>query len=911
MTIASRIEFAFGADLTADPATWSWTDVSARSRGEVRLMFGAADEGQQTQPTRVGFRLDNVDSRFSPRHPSSIYYPNVRRQTPVRISMNPGTGYTQRFQGYADEIVPVWPEGNDSIAEVLVSASGILRRLGQGVPALESPMRRCYPRTNPVAYWPLEDGVAAVRAESAVAGGTAMYVKPGTYVAFASAAGPPGSAAVPTFSANGVGGTLVGAVPSGGSPNDWRVEFSVKCNALDAGAFNAVLQWQTLGTIATWEIDVSQLVDGGLYLQWITAAGAAGGPLLTNVAVDDGQWHNIVVTGEQIGGGLNVVITIDNGTANSILITTTTLGAVKQAVINPTGIADESAPSVAHLVVWAPFASAIDPYEAFTAYVGETAGARITRIAAEEGITASVSSTSGTATMGPQAIATALAILRDCETVDGGLLYDGFNAGITYTAAQDRMSLAATMALDTRRQQVKLPFSPTEDDQRVRNQWTVSRLAGGSQTVVGTEHVAANNGVVYADAATVNVALDTQLVDEAGWRVNLGTVEEMRVPGLVLQLIDHPELWAPWLAMRPGKRMTCDNLPAQYPPGTLDMALEGANEVWDATSWRVEANTGPYAPWRVAVFAADTGDTGEFVGRFDTGGSALIASATATAGTLYVATTSGGSEVWTTVADDLPLDVGIAGERVTATNITSMVRDTFVPAASSGWGTADSGQAWSVGAGTASLFSNAAGLAHISVSAINTEHHIALDMGYAPYQRVRVYNTVGVTPTGAGINWGVMLRRADASNLYWIDVQIGTDSSLTLRVISKIAGANVQLASQLSATTHSTSVNRILVADIDDNDVIRAKVYADGATEPRWELVYQASNSDLQTGTTVGCICRLMTGNTNTAPVDFVFDNFAVLNPQEFTVTRSVNTVSKAQAAGAAVALWNPPIFAK
>src|SRR6185369_6825950 len=168
-----------------------------------------------------------------------------------------------------------------------------------------------------------------------------------------------------------------------------------------------------------------------------------------------------------------------------------------------------------------------------------------------------------------------------------------------------------------------------------------------------------------------NVALDTQLVDEAGWRVNLGTVEEMRVPGLVLQLIDHPELWAPWLAMRPGKRMTCDNLPAQYPPGTLDMALEGANEVWDATSWRV------------AVFAADTGDTGEFVGRFDTGGSALIASATATAGTLYVATTSGGSEVWTTVADDLPLDVGIAGERVTATNITSMVRDTFVPAASS------------------------------------------------------------------------------------------------------------------------------------------------------------------------------------------------------------------------------------
>lgn len=667
-TILTKVEFAWGADLTALPATWTWTDESAYALGDVKLSYGRRDETSQTQPTAASFRLANTNSRFSARHPSSALYPNVKLQTPVRISINPGTGYTQRVILYVTGIDPVFPAGNSDVAEVQVTAAGILQRLGQGNAPAKSAQYRANVQSNPTAYWPLEDGADAVQAESPVPGVTPMYVLPGTVVAFATSAGPVGSANVPTFSRGGLGGTLVGAVPTGGSPTSWRVDFSFRCNVFDAGVFNAMVQWQTLGTIKTWEIDAAQLADGGLFLQYITAAGVAGGPFLSNVRVDDTLWHYVSINATQSGGNINFGVTLDGAVVISSSVAAT-IGAVSLATINPTQIGDESAPAVAHLGVWAPFASAVDLRAAFLGNAGETAGARITRIAADEGIPAAVSSTTETARMGPQGIATPLAIFRDCETVDGGLLVDGgLNGGITYTAAQDRMSLPATMALDCKRQQVKLPFAPKEDDQRKRNRWTIARLGGAPLTFTDDEHVARNNGLIYADGTSLNLLSDVQRRDEAGWRVNLGTVEEMRVPDLTLQLIDRPELWTPWLAMAPGKRMTAANLPAQYPPGTLDMALEGATETWSSDSWRITANTAPYAPWRVAVFAADSGDVGEFVGRFNPTDAALNSGITATATSISVKTNSG--PLWTTAADDFPFDIAIDGEQIRVTNIT-------------------------------------------------------------------------------------------------------------------------------------------------------------------------------------------------------------------------------------------------
>src|SRR5690606_30321071 len=80
--------------------------------------------------------------------------------------------------------VSSWPQHWDPSGQDIrapIEGAGILRRLGQGASPLRSPLARLLPRTgsigqtavmtDPVAYWPLEDGEQATRAASGLPGG--------------------------------------------------------------------------------------------------------------------------------------------------------------------------------------------------------------------------------------------------------------------------------------------------------------------------------------------------------------------------------------------------------------------------------------------------------------------------------------------------------------------------------------------------------------------------------------------------------------------------------------------------------------------------------------------------------------------------------------------------------------------
>lgn len=87
-----RVEFAFGADLTAAPSSWTWTDVSDRlMRQGVSIRSGRSDETSQTNPRSMSLTLKNKDGWLTPRNPSSQWYPNVRRNTPMRYSVRAGS----------------------------------------------------------------------------------------------------------------------------------------------------------------------------------------------------------------------------------------------------------------------------------------------------------------------------------------------------------------------------------------------------------------------------------------------------------------------------------------------------------------------------------------------------------------------------------------------------------------------------------------------------------------------------------------------------------------------------------------------------------------------------------------------------------------------------------------------------
>lgn len=94
--VVTRVEMAFGANLAADPGTWTWTDITRRTTAGSRttvhdqtftLDRGRADESSQVRPAEISFTVDNPDGALTPRNPRSPWWPDVVRGTPCRVSI--------------------------------------------------------------------------------------------------------------------------------------------------------------------------------------------------------------------------------------------------------------------------------------------------------------------------------------------------------------------------------------------------------------------------------------------------------------------------------------------------------------------------------------------------------------------------------------------------------------------------------------------------------------------------------------------------------------------------------------------------------------------------------------------------------------------------------------------------------
>jgi hypothetical protein len=79
----------------------TWTDITSyvyQRNGAVQISRGRPDEATQTNPSQIGLELNNRDGRFSPRNPTGAYYGSIGRNTPVRASVPAQTSYL-RLEG--------------------------------------------------------------------------------------------------------------------------------------------------------------------------------------------------------------------------------------------------------------------------------------------------------------------------------------------------------------------------------------------------------------------------------------------------------------------------------------------------------------------------------------------------------------------------------------------------------------------------------------------------------------------------------------------------------------------------------------------------------------------------------------------------------------------------------------------
>lgn len=666
------VEAAFGADVNANASSWTWTDITANVMFNpgITIGQGRADETSQAQPASCTFNLDNTTAAYSAFNPAGAHYPYVRRSTPIRVSVDPGSGVADvQFQGEAASWTPTW-DTSAKLAIVQVVAAGSLRRLTQGKTPLRSPLFRSISTLAPYAYWTMEDGSGATQAVAA-AGGVPMVVSSGT--ATFGADGGPGSAASIDFS----GGLIMSGqiAPISPSPMSWRLAVAFKWDAATTAGLNANICSITTSTGATWYL---QATSGATWTINVLYNPPGGGTTFirnftastwTPATMD--SWKIVEFTFVQNGAGVDVgghFGSLSGFGVSTGFFTPITLG--YPTLVQPgntyLGIApDTMAVRMAHVAfasptVAAPSIAAPDLASAVIGYTGETASARAARVSAEQNVPLTLTGTSTTA-MGPQPIAAYVDILRECETADGGVLYDGFSQGLGYICRTSRYNLAPAITLNAANGEVGIPFAPVDDDQRNRNDVTVSRSTGTSARVVDSTGPLGTGQIgVYDTSVTVNTSTDLPLAQIAGWQVHLGTVEGLRYPNAAIDFAATPGKVPDWLAAPPisfrADVTNASQKATQHPPDDVQLMVEGYTQTINPRSWKVTANCSRYSPWQVAVFDS---------ARYDSATSTLALPAPAGSGTLSVLV--GDGTLWVTGA--VNFDINVGGVRFTVSNI--------------------------------------------------------------------------------------------------------------------------------------------------------------------------------------------------------------------------------------------------
>ncbi|UJV43804.1 hypothetical protein CVT30_31790 [Streptomyces sp. AMCC400023] len=298
--------------------------------------------------------------------------------------------------------------------------------------------------------------------------------------------------------------------------------------------------------------------------------------------------------------------------------------------------------------------------------------------------------------------------------------------------------------------------------------------------------------------------------------------------------------------------------------------------------------------------------------RWDTSGSVLVNAVTAASNQFLVHTPPDGirdrapwiqsSGITALFPTHFPMDLTLGGEVVRCTACTPSALDQFARSASSGWGSATVGGAWSTSGGSASDYDVTGTVGRHSHGTRNVFRYTSLNSLSLADVEVRASITIPVVPTGDGLSAFVMARANIGVGSYYFARLTATTTSQVQLTLRKRLPAETLLATAphfLPFTAGATYKVRLQA----QGTTVRAKAWASGGVEPEdWEV--SAVDTSLASGV-VACGSFIPSTNTNTLPVAFSFDDFEVF-PQVMTVQRGVNEVFKAHAAGTPISLAQP-----
>lgn len=386
----------------------------------------------------------------------------------------------------------------------------------------------------------------------------------------------------------------------------------------------------------------------------------------------DGLKHSAYFTLDQSGADVAWQVYIDAVSIGSGTATSINLKTLWQLHLSYDAV-DGDAVDVGYISAFGGTTpSAVTFNQPATGYLGETAADRIIRIATADSISAaSFGVSASTMLLGAQSSKGVLELIQEAAASDGGFLGDQRSQiGLTYIPRAYLYNQTPQVVLDYSTHIFSGDPAPTDDDQNIHNDVTASNASGGSaEQILETGALSVQPppaGInTYATTVSVNVASDGFLDDIARWALARGTVDKPRWPAVPLSMLSQhltTQLYNQIADAGLTNLIQISKLPLPLPPDTVNLLLLGDQETIAQDQWDMKWNLVPADPFMVGVIGTNSRGDAEnsttHAGGFTS--SALSASIDSAANT----------QPWTTDSGAFPVDVIIAGEQITVSNIT-------------------------------------------------------------------------------------------------------------------------------------------------------------------------------------------------------------------------------------------------
>jgi hypothetical protein len=325
--------------------------------------------------------------------------------------------------------------------------------------------------------------------------------------------------------------------------------------------------------------------------------GAAGTPMMVDIQlISDGA--SIEWSLSAIEPGASSAIATYTGTVTGTVLY------VSDVYVSPAAAVVDSA------VGWVTVQTYADPLTTLAGviggYEGETGAARLSRLAAEEGITFALIGAAGdTPQMGPQQDDTLVNIFQSVADFDRGQLFEPRDSlGIAYRTRVNMQNQSPAVILDYSAAMLAPPVQPTADDQYTRNDITLTRQGGSSATgqqTTGTMSIYSPPLGVgdYTYSLTVYAYEDSQLPGAIAWMLLIGTVNELRYPQLTIDLarIEVASVFAACADLDVGDFAQITRPPAFLTSANIDQLAWGFTETLNAYMWTIAINAVPEDPY--------------------------------------------------------------------------------------------------------------------------------------------------------------------------------------------------------------------------------------------------------------------------------------------------------------------------